>query len=48
MALHRENMSAFASALQDWLVGEDTPESHAAGVSVAILLECARQMIVKE
>jgi hypothetical protein len=41
-------MSAFASSLQEWFRGEDSCEAHAAGIAVATLLECARQMIVKE
>ncbi len=46
-AVQRENMLEFSDGLQAWLRGEETPESMAAGVSVAILLECARQILVK-
>lgn len=48
MSAQREEMISYADGLQSWLRGEDTPEALAAGISVAILLDCARQKIVKE
>ena len=40
-------MGVLADNLQAWLRGDDTIEAHAAGSTVASLVEVARQILIK-